>query len=60
MKGNANSDIDSTLAKVDLTKVVVAVSVQELEVNTRTVLSWELPMPILLVFNDAIPDFFPC
>ena len=60
MKGYADSDIDSTLAEVDLTKVVVAVSVRRLEGNTRTVLSWELPMPILLVFNNAIPDLFPC
>lgn len=39
VKGNADSDIDSTMVRRDLAEGVAAVSVRKLEVKTPTVLS---------------------
>lgn len=58
MKSNADGAIDSTMVRKDMAEGVVAVPVRKLEVNTRTVLARELSVPALLVFNDAISDFF--
>ena len=55
VKGDTDSAVDS---RKDLAEGVVTVSVKTLEVKIPAVLSLELPMPMLLVFNDATSELF--
>ena len=55
VKGDTDSAVDS---RKDLAEGIVTVSVKTLEVKIPAVLSLELPMPMLLVFNDASSELF--